>query len=157
MSSELVKSAALSLATVVVTASTALAQTPIWLLEDPSSAPPTGIDGAGDVDGDGFADVIVGWKDATATNYLEGIARVYSGSTSEILHEFAGGEFQMHLGYRVAGIGDVDGDGHADVACSCEGEVFGSTPVAPRLRVFSGATGQLLHEIVSEPGLLLGG
>jgi hypothetical protein len=75
---------------------------------------------AGDVNGDGYADLIigsVGWDGATgadcgrATLYLGG-AGVVSGSASWSVEGDAAAD---GFGYAVAGLGDVNGDGYADV------------------------------------------
>jgi len=79
--------------------------------------------GAGDVNGDGYADVIVGahFYDAGQTN--EGAAFVFLGSASGIASgssatsaaQLESDQANVNLGHRVAGAGDVNGDGYADV------------------------------------------
>jgi hypothetical protein len=83
----------------------------------------TSVAAAGDVNGDGYADVIVGAPSYDAGEFDEGAAFVYLGGASgieesdpttvhaEIQSNQAGGE----LGISVAGAGDVNGDGYADV------------------------------------------
>ena len=82
--------------------------------------------GAGDVNGDGYADVIVGalsWYDAGQND--EGAAFVFLGSASGIT---AAGNpsnadssarvrsgVSAEFGWSVAGAGDVNGDGYTDV------------------------------------------
>ena len=132
-------------------------QTPIWMLDHPWAPPSPTVGGAGDVDGDGFNDVIVGLPAVSMGSYQEGAARVYSGRTGETLLEWSGGIEQLHLGADVAGIGDVDDDGHDDVAISCGGQQFGTTLVASRFRVYSGADASLLYELVSTPAASVGG
>jgi len=77
--------------------------------------------GAGDVDGDGFDDVIVGEPDFDRSVDEESVGRgyLYRGSAGGSLSPTAlivDGEssFEM-LGQAVAGAGDVNGDGFADV------------------------------------------
>ena len=75
--------------------------------------------GAGDVNGDGYADVIVGanYYDNGQTN--EGAAWVYHGGTGGISAsastQLESNQAHAYLGYSVAGAGDVNGDGYADV------------------------------------------
>jgi len=74
---------------------------------------------AGDVNGDGLADLLVGEPSASAGEPGEGRAHLYLGTPSG-LETFAawtaqGGQEDARFGEHVAGAGDVDGDGHADV------------------------------------------
>ncbi|MBW2691617.1 MAG: FG-GAP repeat protein [Deltaproteobacteria bacterium] len=82
--------------------------------------------GAGDVNGDGYADVIVGaYRYFFPTTVIEvGAAFIYLGSASGIVARgnpsnantnFLGGRINAWLGYSVAGAGDIDDDGYADV------------------------------------------
>jgi hypothetical protein len=64
---------------------------------------------AGDVDGDGFGDLIIGAYDAGAAYVYFGSAAGLSSTPTAIL---GGGRF----GYSVSGVGDVNGDGYADIA-----------------------------------------
>jgi hypothetical protein len=74
---------------------------------------------AGDVNGDGYADVIVGapFYDDGASE--EGAAFLYLGSDSGIDGNYVnmdqGGKVGARLGWTVATAGDVNGDGYADV------------------------------------------
>ncbi len=69
---------------------------------------------AGDVNGDGFGDVIVG-----APNAANGRAFLYLGSASGLSasHSWSatGTTTDARLGSSVAGVGDVNGDGYSDV------------------------------------------
>jgi len=79
----------------------------------------TSVAGAGDVNGDGFADVIVGAMTYDNGESNEGAAFVYFGgagafnTTADALLE--SNDMNAQLGYSVAGAGDVNGDGFADV------------------------------------------
>jgi FG-GAP repeat/Dockerin type I domain len=70
------------------------------------------VSGAGDVNKDGYDDIIVG-----ASGYLNNIgqANIYSGFNSDLLHSFMGGAEGDYFGGSVSGAGDVNNDGYADV------------------------------------------
>ena len=71
------------------------------------------VSGAGDVNGDGFADLIVGANRDDNNGSVSGSARVYSGIDGNVLHTFIGAAGD--LGVSVSGAGDVNGDGVADL------------------------------------------
>src|SRR5690606_6249564 len=72
---------------------------------------------AGDVDGDGKADLAVGAPDydLSAHDFDAGMVRIFSGSDGRRLREYRGDHFQEGLGFALANAGDVDGDGKADL------------------------------------------
>ncbi len=74
---------------------------------------------AGDVNGDGFADAIVGALFHDDTQVDEGGAFVYHGSAAGLspaaVWTAAGAQASAQLGVSVATAGDVNGDGYADV------------------------------------------
>jgi hypothetical protein len=77
---------------------------------------------ASDVDGDGYDDVLVAAIDSDAGGY-------YAGGTVYLVHgpisgaadlgiaqtRFEGDQADLHVGRDVAGVGDVNGDGHVDL------------------------------------------
>ena len=73
--------------------------------------------GAGDLDGDGYDDVVVGVPGAGSGN--EGAAYVYYGSTAglggETLITASDAAAGDQFGVSVAGAGDIDADGYADL------------------------------------------
>jgi hypothetical protein len=85
--------------------------------------------GAGDVNGDGFADVVVGGPSADYYGAEAGIAYVYFGGG---WLDYGGGAIGMdpgeRLGWSVAGAGDVNGDGFADIIVGAPGYDAGEGP-----------------------------
>ena len=74
------------------------------------------VDGAGDIDGDGIEDVIVGAPREFTNNGTEsGAARVFSGRTGTLLFTMIGGFSNDRLGFDVSGAGDIDLDGTPDI------------------------------------------
>lgn len=79
--------------------------------------------GAGDVNGDGHADLIVGASRANASETITWTGRIYlySGLDGKLLWEHLGATPQGRLGVGVAMIGDVNGDGIPDQAAAASG------------------------------------
>lgn len=78
------------------------------------------VSGAGDVNGDGFSDIILGADEFNNGQSNEGRIQVHFGSSSGITSTPAttveSNRADAGLGYSVAGVGDINGDGYADVA-----------------------------------------
>ncbi|MEM7353826.1 MAG: hypothetical protein AAF657_23705 [Acidobacteriota bacterium] len=100
------------------------------------------VDSAGDVDDDGVHDIIIGAPIQGFTPRI-GYARVHSGADGSQLLDLQGSRDDDWFGFDVAGAGDVDGDGHADVIVGAPKQ----SSDAGRVTVFSGATGATLHSI----------
>ncbi|MDA0668050.1 MAG: hypothetical protein O3A50_09780, partial [Planctomycetota bacterium] len=105
------------------------------------------VSGAGDVDGDGFDDLIVGalWADPGGLTEA-GSAFVYSGATGSLIWQFDGQASADQLGRSVSGAGDVDGDGFDDVIVGAHGADPGGLSDAGSAFVYSGATGSLIWQ-----------
>ena len=96
---------------------------------------------AGDVNGDGRADIIVALDNGALP-----LVRVFDGNTGNLLRSFFAYEPTFIGGVRVAA-GDINGDGHADI-------ITGAGPGAAggHVRVFDGLTGQEVRSFFSFPG-----
>jgi hypothetical protein len=112
---------------------TGIATKPATVLNDPGTAPlgvtttdyfGGSVASAGDVDGDGFADVIVG---ASGSGTVSGSAYIFLGSATGLASkpavtltapDNASGEF---FGETVASAGDVNGDGYTDILVGTAG------------------------------------
>lgn len=83
------------------------------------------LDGAGDVNNDGHDDVIIGLPEVNnGSSAQAGRVVVLSGIDGSVLSEIIATSNGSRLGYAVAGMGDLNGDGYADVAYSQPYDLF---------------------------------
>ncbi|MCB9916663.1 MAG: FG-GAP repeat protein [Planctomycetes bacterium] len=94
----------------------------------------------GDVDQDGTPDVLV---DAQQFDSYRGRVLVYSGATGAVLQQRDGLASWEGLGFSLAGLGDVDGDGWPDYAAGG----IGSSVTPGRLVVVSGRDGGIHWQV----------
>lgn len=101
------------------------------------------VDALGDINNDGYDDVVVGAY-LTKPNGLDGVGSVYvfSGFDGEILLRYDGISPYDKLGWSVAGIGDYNGDGVADLAAGAPNVDVGNYMDAGTLYLISGSTGE---------------
>jgi hypothetical protein len=101
--------------------------------------------GAGDVSGDGVADIIVG----AGAGALGGHVKVFDGATGAEVRSFFA--FSGFTGGVSVASGDVTGDGVADI-------IVGAGAGAPggHVKVFDGATGAEVRSFLAFPGYLGG-
>ena len=91
---------------------------------------------AGDVNGDGVADVLTG---APGDGTAAGRAYLYSGATGRLIHRFTGLPDGDSFGAAVSSAGDVNHDGRADLLIGAPGS--GAEGSAPgHAYIFSGRT-----------------
>jgi hypothetical protein len=102
-------------------AATGLAASPDWIADGDQAGGKFGyaVDTAGDVNGDGYADVIAGAPEVDLGNLHEGRAFVYQGSASGLATTPAwsarGDQAGALFGWAAGTAGDVNGDGYADI------------------------------------------
>ena len=92
---------------------------------------------AGDFNGDGVRDVIVGSPQQTTST---GRAAVHSGVDGSLIMAWTGALGGDQFGYDVATLGDITGDGRSEVLVGAPGNDAGGTN-AGRVYVYSGAVG----------------
>jgi hypothetical protein len=104
--------------------------------------------GAGDINGDGYSDVIVGayrYRNffAGVGNVEAGAAFIFLGSANGIVARgnpsnanstFQGRRLEAWMGYSVAGAGDIDDDGYADVIVGAPNYDVETNPESPAKR-----------------------
>jgi len=103
---------------------------------------------AGDLDGDGADDIIVGAPLYHGTTGFEGTVDVYSGSDGQLLLSLTGNQWE-YFGRTVAGVSDTDGDGQWDIAASSwvydqDDEPYGM------VSIHSGSDGALIRTYTSD-------
>ena len=103
--------------------------------------------GAGDLNGDGKADFIVGAPLASPSGLANaGSAYVYSGSDGALLYQKDGAGSSNYMGNSVAGAGDLNGDGRPDFIVGAPGASPGGLAAAGSAYIYSGADGALLYQ-----------
>lgn len=114
------------------------------------------VDGIGDVNNDGYDDVIVGAACNDASSFNAGRAYVLLGRAGSVPDTVAGGDAHFiftgtamadYLGISVAGVGDCDNDSVGDILVGAMQYELGGPGKAC---LYSGRTGALLHVFTGE-------
>lgn len=142
---------------VPLVAGLAFAQAPILNVEGLSAGERLGlaVAAAGDVDGDGIPDLLLGAPNASPRGPASGRALLVSGADGSILRNFAGALAGDSLGCAVAGVGDVDGDGVPDLLIGARGDDVGGSQAGAAFLI-SGARGNVLWVVRGVAGDNLG-
>ena len=111
--------------------------------------------GAGDVNGDGYDDVLVGVPARGCNAGLSDCGRVwvFSGFDGVHLNVIYGLNAGGQVGWSVAAVGDVDRDGHSDFMVGAPSAIGGVS----KALVYSGRTSRIIHQFEGALGSTLTG
>ncbi len=105
---------------------------------------------AGDINGDGVGDYIVGRVGHQTGVGSVGAIQIYSGANHSVLLALIGSETGTAFGAVVAGVGDVDLDGIPDFAAGLP--TAGSIGDEGQVLLYSGADASILYQLDGNPG-----
>jgi hypothetical protein len=107
--------------------------------------------GVPDVDGDGRGEILIGASEEAYEGMTDaGRVYLYSGATGQLIRAFFSPNVEAYgrFGTSVSGVADADGDGRGDLFVGASNEDGGAF-LDGQAYLFSGATGDLLHTLVS--------
>jgi hypothetical protein len=142
---------------------TGLAATPVWTAESDQASAAFGIAvaNAGDVNGDGYSDVAVGASLYTDPELQEGKAWIYHGSPSGpgtvAAWSSEGNQIQAFYGRSLAGAGDINGDGFADVCVGATAFDHGQLDEGRAYLYYGGGTTDALATLARQVRVTGGG
>jgi len=128
----------------------------IWTGQQQRSLFGWDISNAGDVNGDGVNDVLIGAMSFNGVGQKSGAAYLYDGRTGEQIYAWFGEAARDQFGFRAAAAGDIDGDGRPDIAIAAPSNSENGE-LAGKVYLYSGATGELIRSYLGEnPGDMFG-
>jgi FG-GAP repeat len=107
------------------------------------------VGGAGDINNDGFDDLIVGAPSESTNGPSAGEALVYSGANGQLLFSVLGDSTGDLAGRAVAGAGDINGDSVPDFIVGMPGAAINGSN-SGMIRVFSGVNGSQLLQVLGQ-------
>lgn len=103
---------------------------------------------AGDIDGDGTDDILIGAEYANTLGYLRnGSVYAYSGANGSLLHDFHGNADFQRFGSAIASAGDINHDGYEDILIGSPESNPALLTAAGQIEVYSGFDGSLLLHV----------
>lgn len=119
------------------------------------------VSGVPDVNGDDRGDVIIGaYGESILSPFYDdaGYAYIFNGATGDLISTLQSSNPANfnNFGISVSGIPDVDGDGRGDVVVGSPYEMADSIGSAGKAYVFSGATSDTLHILISPNAQAIG-
>lgn len=132
-----------------------LALTPVWTYSGANSGATLGrsVSGAGDINGDGFGDLVLGASAFSAPEVAEGRIFVFYGATGgpalapDWFHEL--NQANANLGFAVSTAGDVDNDGYDDFMVGAPGYESSRMSDEGLVKVFHGEPDGLVEPVLN--------
>lgn len=107
---------------------------------------------AGDLDQDGFSEIVVGSPFADVTGSNSGRVQVYSGADGSSMYTLSGNDAGDLFGWSVSAAGDIGGDGYPDLLVGAQGDEGTDGVAGGAVWIFSGKTGAMQSIVDIEEG-----